>query len=232
MGGARRLSLLMLTCLAACSTVEGSPTGVPTTTTTPPVVTTTAPSTTTIPPTTPVPPTTTTAVGQQSAGWTITVYYTAVESFHSGERKRVRGCPKIDCANGSDDLGSYPADFVEAVESEGTGRTASGKYLNWSHDSGFWLDTAPRDTNGGVLEPFVSAAADGLPKGARVKIVSCGQTDVCAKFRSASWVIKDSFTPGLGGTKHIDLYLGEENGPRFTESAWYTTFTQAVLLIG
>nr|BFF24629.1 hypothetical protein GCM10025732_25940 [Glycomyces mayteni] len=33
--------------------------------------------------------------------------------------------------------------------------------------------------------------------------------------------------PGLGGDRHIDLYLGEETGPDFTESPWYTTLTNA-----
>jgi hypothetical protein len=174
-----------------------------------------------------------------STGWQVTVYYTAVESFHSGESRRVKGCPKIDCENGDDDLGTYPVSFVQAVEDEGTGRTSSGKYLNWSHDKGFWLDTAPRDTNGSALQPFVSAAADGVPQGTRISFVSCGhlpdggQVDakVCEKFKASAWVISDAFTPGLGGDRHIDLYLGEENGPRFTESTWYTTFAQAVLQI-
>lgn len=171
-----------------------------------------------------------------STGWQVTVYYTAVESFHSGPRTQVRGCPQLDCEHGTDDLGSYPEDFVQAVEDEGTGRTTSNKYLNWSHDKGFWLDTAPRDANGRALQPFVSAAADGLNQGARVKLVSCGQIprdtqQVCDKLKEADWVIKDAFTPGLGGHQHIDLYLGEESGPRFTESVWYTTFTQATLHI-
>ncbi len=81
----------------------------------------------------------------------------------------------------------------------GTGRTVSGRYLNWSHDKGHWLDTAPRDSVGRPLRPFVSAAADGLKTGSRVKIVSSGQTPE-----------------------------GEETGPLFTESHWCTTFVKAV----
>ena len=58
-----------------------------------------------------------------SAGWTVTVYYTAVASLHSGARRRVTGCPKIDCTHGHANLGTYPADFVQAVHDEGTGHT-------------------------------------------------------------------------------------------------------------
>lgn len=170
-------------------------------------------------------------------GWKVTVYYTAVESFHSGPTVPVHGCPVIDCENGDELLGMFPQSFAKAVKDEGTGRTSSGRYLNWSHDKGYWLDSAPRDAFGRPLKPFVSAAADGLRQGSRIKIVSCGQTPeganvdsaVCQKLASSSWEITDEFTPGLGGDRHIDLYLGEETGPRFTESPWYTTLSEAVL---
>lgn len=179
------------------------------------------------------------APGGTEEGWQVTVYYTAVESFHSGPAVPVRGCPVIDCENGRDLLGTFPQSFVTAVKDEGTGRTAAGRYLNWSHDKGYWLDTEPRDSFGKPLRPFVSAAADGVKTGSRVKLVSCGQTPeganvdfaVCQKLAGSSWEITDEFTPGLGGDRHIDLYLGEETGPRFTESPWYTTLSEAVLEI-
>jgi hypothetical protein len=175
--------------------------------------------------------------GDTVEGWQVTVYYTAVESFHSGPSVAVRGCPVIDCENGDDLLGTFPQSFVTAVKDEGTGRTVSGRYLNWSYDKGYWLDSQPRDSFGKPLKPFVSAAADGVKTGSRIKLVSCGRTPegtnvdfaVCQKLASSSWEITDEFTPGLGGKRHIDLYLGEETGPRFTESAWYTTFSEAVL---
>ena len=171
--------------------------------------------------------------GSTDEGWQVTVYYTAVESFHSGPHVPVRGCPVIDCENGNDLLGTFPQSFAKAVKDEGTGRTTSGRYLNWSHDKGYWLDSAPRDAFGKPLQPFVSAAADGLRRGTRIKLVSCGRTpvdaDVCQKLASSSWEIRDEFTPGLGGDRHLDLYLGEETGPRFTESPWYTTLSEVVL---
>jgi hypothetical protein len=177
------------------------------------------------------------APGGTDEGWQVTVYYTAVESFHSGPSVPVRGCQVIDCENGNDLLGTFPQSFVKAVKDEGTGRTASGRYLNWSHDKGYWLDSEPRDSFGKPLRPFVSAAADGLKTGSRIKLVSCGLTPdganvdhaVCQKLAASSWEITDEFTPGLGGERHIDLYLGEETGPKFTESPWYTTLSEAVL---
>jgi hypothetical protein len=182
------------------------------------------------------------ATAPVSGGWEITVYYTAVQSFHDGEPETVTGCRGLDCAHGDDNLGEYPADFVAAVRDEGTGRTADGRYLNWSYDIGFWLDTAARDAAGGPLRPFVSAAADPevLPRGARFRIAGCGHTDdgatppavVCSALRRARWTVTDEFTPGLGGSKHIDVYIGEETGPDFTGSAWYLTLLGASLRRG
>ncbi|GAA0940420.1 hypothetical protein [Virgisporangium aurantiacum] len=169
-------------------------------------------------------------------GWTVTVYYTAVASFHDGATERVTGCPRLECSSGTDDLGTYPSSFVRAVRDEGTGRIDAGRYLNWSVDVGFWLDSAPRDSAGGVLEPWRSAAADAdvLGAGKQFTIASCGPADdvaaeVCDRLREARWIIRDEFTPGLGGDRHVDVYIGEETGPAFTESEWYTTLENARL---
>lgn len=175
------------------------------------------------------------------SGWEITVYYTAVESFHDGETVEVTGCPELDCENGDDPLGEYPRDFVKAVKDEGTGRITSGdhegEYLNWSHGVGYWLDEEARNSHGDALRPYVSAATDAavLPKGTRVEIVACGDADVpdkvCDKLMKPTWTIDDEFTPGLGGEKHLDVYLGEEDREGFTESQWYTTLENAELRI-
>ncbi|MEU5870423.1 hypothetical protein AB0A73_02565 [Glycomyces sp. NPDC047369] len=170
--------------------------------------------------------------------WEATVYYTAVESFHDGAPVEVTGCPTIECDGGDDPLGTYPEDFVQAVEDEGTGRITSGdhagEYLNWSYDTGYWLDTEPRNSHGDPLRPFESAAADPdvLTEGTSFRITDCGDAadvppEVCDGLQSATWTIEDEFTPGLGGAHHIDLYLGEETTPDFTESTWYTTLTNA-----
>jgi hypothetical protein len=177
-----------------------------------------------------------------SRGWEITVYYTAVERFHGGEAESVTGCRGLDCAHGDDDLGEFPAEFVAAVKDEGTGRTADGSYLNWSHDIGYWLDTAARDAGGAPLRPFVSAAADPdvLPRGTTFRIAACGHADdgstppaeVCGALRRARWIVTDEFTPGLGGSRHLDVYLGEETGPDFTSSPWYLSLAGASLRLG
>jgi hypothetical protein len=174
--------------------------------------------------------------GRVSDGWEVTVYYTAVEKFHDGDPEPVTGCLELDCANGDDDLGTYPDDFVQAVQDEGTGRTAAGRYLNWSYDIGFWLDSQPRSSDGRALVPFVSAAADPdvLPHGTRFIISSCGRPDevpaaTCAALRRASWLVTDEFTPGLGGQRHLDAYIGPETGPDFTDSDWYVTLQGARL---
>lgn len=169
-------------------------------------------------------------------GWEVTVYYTAVASFHGGATERVLGCLRLECSKGSDDLGEYPKSFVTAVHDEGTGRIGDGRYLNWSVDVGYWLDTAPRDSGGGVLEPWRTAAADPdvLKAGKRFTITGCGDAEdvpaaVCDRMRAAQWTVRDEFTPGLGGEKHVDVYIGEETGPGFTESQWYTTLENATL---
>jgi len=187
------------------------------------------------------PGTTPAAKPSNSTGWTVTVYYTAVASLHTGTAEKVTGCPKLDCTKGHDDLGSYPSDFVQAVKDEGAGRISTGKYLNWSYDTGYWLDTAARDTAGRQLVPFSSAAADRdvLKAGTRFSITQCGTDDggatiaaaVCAKLKDARWTITDEFTPGLGGSHHVDAYIGEETSKDFTNSDWYTTLHKATLSI-
>lgn len=183
--------------------------------------------------------------GADAGGWEVTVYYTAVEQFHDGPPRTVRGCPQLECAGGDDDLGTYPSDFVDAVETEGTGRITSGphagQYLNWSHDVGFWLDSVPRDSHGGELQAFASAAADPdvLARATRFRVVDCGELDdgeeppgpICQQLREPVWRIVDEFTPGLGGDRHVDLYIGEEASPDFTDSDLYTTLLDAQLAV-
>lgn len=194
-------------------------------------------------PTTPTPSSTT--VAPSAAGdWEITVYVTAVERYYHGTLRPVRGCPTVDCDSRTPkvDLGSYPGDFVDRVRDEGTGLISNGpnagRYLNWSSDTGYWLDTMPRDSFGHRLVPYVSAAADGVPAGTRVRITSCGRNDdgsapdpqVCAALTSARWQVLDEFTPGLGGVHHIDLYLGEEDRADYTAtSPYWVTFVGATV---
>lgn len=175
------------------------------------------------------------AGGQPPSGpegdWEITVYYTAVERFHDGPPLTVRGCPQLDCVFGNDFLGTFPAGFVQVVREEGTGRITSGprrgSVLNWSYDSGFWIDDVPVDTAGRALVPFRSAAADSstLPAGTTFVVEDCGHEEdgseidpnACAALRRGTWEVRDEFTPGLGGQRHLDLYIGEEDVAGFTD---------------
>ena len=210
-------------------------TGTPTPSSTP--APTPSPTQTPSPAPTPVPATATGSVSAEA--YTITVYYTAVESFHTDAAQNVSGCLIRDCSFGNSLIGSYPASFIKATKTEGTGRITSGanagKYLNWSVDVGYWLDTIPSDGYGGALEPFRTAAADAiaLPKGTQFRLVGpLAQEDGSAldagsasRFLAATWLINDQFTPGLGGALHLDVYIGEEDRVNFTNSAMYTTLS-------
>lgn len=175
-----------------------------------------------------------------SEAYSITVYYTAVESFHTDPAQSVSGCLIRECSFGNSLIGSYPASFIKATKTEGTGRITSGanagKYLNWSVDVGYWLDTIPSDGYGGALVPFSTAAADAiaLPKGTQFRLVApLIQEDGSAldatsanRLLSATWLINDQFTPGLGGALHLDVYIGEEDRVNFTHtSPMYTTLS-------
>ncbi|WP_240809879.1 hypothetical protein [Actinomadura sp. WMMA1423] len=176
-------------------------------------------------------------------GWRITTYYTARESLYHGEREAVRGCARFHCSHGKAPLGSYPKDFLKIVQTEGSGRITegprAGRYLNWSHSVGFWLDDTTRDSRGRPLRPWASAAADRsvLARGQRFAIVDCGregngravEDEVCAAFRKARWTVTDLFRPGYGGEDHADVYIGEEKGSRLADSPFYTTLSRATL---
>jgi hypothetical protein len=177
-----------------------------------------------------------------SGGWELAVIYTAVEKFHTDKKVRVTGCPKLQCSEGTDDLGRHPESFVQAVKQQGSGRLTNGQYLNWSYDVGYWLDTAPRNASGGSLVSFVSAAADPtvLPQGTGFTVTGCGHVGnskektpakVCAKLSAAKWQISDQFTPGTGGDHHVDLYIGEETQKHFDNTEWSTTLNNATLKI-
>ncbi len=168
-----------------------------------------------------------------SGSYVITIYYTAVESFHGGVRIAVRGCPSRDCVFGDKPLGDYPRSFANAVRDEGTGRIGSGvyagRYLNWSHNVGYWLDTVPANAHGLSLIPFRTAAADPdvLPRGTRFRLEAPLIQDngaplegeAARRLLAATWEIQDEFTPGFGGPLHLDLYIGEEDRVNFTETS-------------
>jgi len=166
------------------------------------------------------------------------VYYTAVETYYSGPAQNVVGCRVLNCGSGKDALGSFPSDFVQEVKKEGTGKIAAGSYLNWSIDTGYWLDSAPRDARGGVLIPFQSAAADPrIAFGTAFHVLSCGgdtvagtpvSAQVCARYQAPTWVVSDRFTEGAVGN-HVDLYIGEQDSAGFTGRDAYIDASHATL---
>ncbi|MFA1537544.1 hypothetical protein [Actinomadura monticuli] len=232
------LALLLCGALAGCGqSAEGAAGRVPPPAAPAPAATASAASTA------PAPALTGSPLLGRAGGWRVTTYYTARESLYDGERKAVRGCETFHCSHGKSPLGAYPADFLKVVQMEGSGRITEGprrgRYLNWSHSVGFWLDDTTRDSRGRPLRPWASAAADKsvLARGRRFAIVGCGkdgngrpvQGEVCAVFRKARWTVTDLFRPGYGGENHADVYIGEEQGSRLSESPFYTTLKGATL---
>jgi hypothetical protein len=179
----------------------------------------------------------------KARSWRITTYYTVVQSFHGGRPKAVRGCAKLHCKWGKTPLGSYPEGFLKEIQTEGSGRITAGpqrgRYLNWSHSVGWWLDDSTRDSTARPLRAWSSAAADRdvIARGQRFRIVECGADwkgrpvarQVCDRFRAATWRVTDLFRPGYGGEHHADVYIGEETGPGFKKSPYYTTLRKATI---
>ena len=55
---------------------------------------------------------------------------------------------------------------------------------------------------------------------------------MCRQLSTPDWAIRDAFTPGLGGRHHLDLYIGRESGPHFTEQPGYVTLIGATVTTG
>jgi hypothetical protein len=177
---------------------------------------------------------------QAPPGWKLTVYYTAVESFHHGNRVPVTGCDlqANECSNGTAPLGSYPDDFVAKVKDEGTGRitsgTYAGKFLAWDAQGGFSLDTSASDAAGNPLRPFVSAAADdSVPLGTHVKVLDCGVDSTtkqapaaadCGRLSAPDWVVTDR-NGNAAGSRELNLYVGEEDRADFDNAVSYVVAT-------
>lgn len=148
------------------------------------------------------------------------------------------GCSNLQCTTPNATLGTFPSDFVQTVKTEGTGKIADNRYLNWSAGVGYWLDIVPRDSQGYALMPYRIAAADlTVPFGTTLKIQSCGSdtvtltpTDsaVCAALQRPTWIVSDRFTAGTVG-QHVDLYVGEQTSATFTSSSTFIDASGAAL---
>lgn len=163
-------------------------------------------------------------VPPSQAGWRITVYYTPVVKFYSGTLQAITGCSNLQCTVKNVALGSFPSDFVRVVQTEGTGKVADNRYLNWSGATGFWIDVVPRDAQGHALMPYRSAAADpSVPFGTTFTLQTCGAdtvdhtptaSAVCGQLQWQTWMVTDRFEVGAVG-QHMDLYIGEQTSTNF-----------------
>ncbi|WP_326595220.1 hypothetical protein [Streptomyces sp. NBC_01803] len=173
---------------------------------------------------------------------TVTVRYRAVESFRDGEPVPVTGCPVLDCARGEAELGSCPQDFVAAVETEGAGRVDrgphAGAYLNWSWDGGYWLDSAPRDSQGRPPEPMSRPPPPMSSPRRRVGIRDRGtgengdaiEPEVCAAPMAASW---ESGTSSPGARRRAPpRRLSGGGSRRHLGAALHTTLSGATPGVG
>ena len=176
-------------------------------------------------------------------GFRVTVYYTPVESFHSGPSESIAGCPSPDCSSGPLPLGAYPSSFLAAVRMQGSGRLTSGpyagQYLHGSLGGSFWISPIPSDAYGSPVQPFETAAADDdvLPRGSRFRLVeplleSGGSPlppAVAARLLASTWNVQDHFEAGYGGALHVDLYVGEQQQADFTSSPFYLMLENTTL---
>ena len=191
-----------------------------------------------------------TADAAQDAGsgdWHLTVYFTAVESYFSGTPVEVTGCLNVECsAPGDPDnvIGSFPSEFVDTVQAEGTGQvssgTHSGKFLNWSAEqpgSGYWLDQAPRDAQGSALVAYVSAAAHpSIAYGTTFKVIACGVDSTnadpmdpaaCTDLKNGAWVVRDRFEDDTQ-VRHLDLYIGLQDRADMNTNPHFVDQTGAI----
>jgi hypothetical protein len=150
-------------------------------------------------------------------GWQLTVYYTVVEAYHGEPYESIS-----DCAGAP--LGTHSSEFLLKVRTEGFGRLAlpvSGRaYLGWSFDRRCWLLSGqPVGARDEALRPWRSAAAGpAIALGTRARVARCGapiEPRACERVKAAEWVVEDRFGGAVENRRHLDLYIGEEEGARF-----------------
>jgi hypothetical protein len=175
-------------------------------------------------------------MGQATAGWHLTVYYTPVESYHGPPSRQIS-----DCAGKS--LGQHSAEFLDRIGTEGFGRVAipiQGEgYLGWDFDRRCWfMASTPVGAEDRPLRPWASTAAPAtISVGTRIRVQSCGadvDDSVCARVRSATWTVDDRCSGDCEDPHHVDLYIGEEDRPNFEDQSpnYFDTHTAVVTLIG
>jgi hypothetical protein len=166
---------------------------------------------------------------RHSGEWGITVYYTPVEQYYSGEVEIVIGCSAYGCSS-SGELGRFPKTFLEVVRVEGVGKIShgprAGMYIHWTEPTGYWISEKPLSATGQPLVAWQSAAA-GIQYqfGSSFRIVDCGvdtvgkkaiASNICRQITSRQWIVDDRFGRDTV-QKRIDLYIGEQDRERFIQ---------------
>ena len=128
-----------------------------------------------------------------STSWYVTGYYTPVESDYSGDLKMVVA---------DDNIRQFKSDFLVDVKLEGWGRTLSGDYLGWYHNS-YHLSDAALDLKGNELV-IQSTAVDlfVLEHGTSFMITTLPHPWNEVIFKASD------IGPSIKG-KHIDVFTGE-----------------------
>ena len=128
-----------------------------------------------------------------SSDWYITGYYTPVESDYSGDFKTVI----VD-----DEVRQFKSDFLTDVKQEGWGRTLSGDYLGWYHNS-YHMSDAALDLKGNILVvESVAVYTSVLKLGTILKITTLPHPWNEVNFKASD------VGPSVDG-KHIDVFTGE-----------------------
>jgi Bacterial Ig-like domain len=216
------------------------------------------------------------------SGIYMTTYYSPVESYHP------RSCLKtifgwvnktpssgVELSGSRVELGTYPCRFVNRVANEGSGKrtnlstgpssASSMTALNYSTEGmpggggGYWLDTCPRNSFGGCLQPMRSSAASsalvnggdmrpyvpGQQLGTEYVLKDCGtdpfnsdqpmNSTTCDWYKDAGspWLVDDEFSTDLvdPSTKQIDLYYGFEDRDNIQNTDYIMDFKNAVATV-
>jgi hypothetical protein len=216
------------------------------------------------------------------SGIYITTYYSPVESYHPRScLKTISGWVNktpstgVELSGSRVELGTYPCRFVNRVANEGSGKrtnlstgpssASSMTALNYSTEGmpggggGYWLDTCPRNSFGGCLQPMRSSAASsalvnggdmrpyvpGQQPGTEWVLKDCGtdpfngdqpmNSTTCDWYKDGGspWLVDDEFSTGLvdPSIKQIDLYYGFEDRDSIVNTDYIMDFKNAIATV-
>jgi len=148
-----------------------------------------------------------------SPDWTVTGYYTPLESDYSGDSRSIPVTKH--------GLQSFPRSFLSAVRMEGWGKTRFGWYLGY-YNRQWHRNAQPLDAQG---RPLTLGAVATDPD-----VVSTGSTVVVANLDKPlsehRFVARD--VGALVKNNHIDVYTGE--GETAQKLTWHITGQRTVCI--